>query len=750
MNAPTAAEKPILPNEMLAYAFSNPWIGFILAALILAGAGAIIVFNYRRHYAPITRALQERLRATRIIADQEHDADAQDVFVAHLDSIEEAMLSGGKEAAELRHAWTQFSETIVDKNQSPLQATTRPDGYFLHLGDDTRVLAWWANIFVALGLTFTFLGIIGALSKAVASMSGGDMATMQLALMQLLVITAAKFWTSVGGVIASVILRWFDRRWHSRTQHRLEMLCERLEFGTLFSPPQRVAAEQLHELRQQSVALTEFSNNLAAAIGDALGNHMQPVVAGLSGIQTSLNEFREGSFNQIGKELGQAISQNAGHEMQALAGALAQMSAGMDSVRDQLAGASGEASEQIAMAAREFSAASEAMTRAFAGLNTRIEAMASRMEDQSKAAEQRILDRVAEDRASYDAIAQGQRDAMAAVSQQIGSAASMAGAEMVQAVRSAVGEAMSESTVAIRSALTDFAGATSGIQTAFDHMKGQIAELGDRLAGSAGDAADRNAQVLARAAEALEGAAARAHSGIGEALDHAINRSAIETERALTAAFASFGERFEAASGQFVQILSSAVGRMEVLAQSIERSTAASDTHATRLVDAGRQAQQVGTLLGRAANDVAEAAEPIRTATTAIRVSFAQSQELLRRLEQSGKEQLEAMEDAADAIEAVSEAMGKTSASAGQAWESYRERFEDVDENLAKALEQIRSASAEHASALNTEIGKMDQNLATAVGRFASAVDDIKDLADALEDVRGRTLTSNSPPEGER
>lgn len=735
-------EKPILPSRVMETLFGNQWVGFGLAIGLIVISLLIIAWNYYRHYTPLKRALRRRLDATMPLAEKTTEA-AQKAFVDHFADIENAMVADEQKVPSLKHAWIQFHETLINKSPDCYEASTHPDGYFLHLGEQSRVLGWWANIFVAAGLTCTFLGIIGALSKAVGSMSGGDMAAMQQSLMQLLVITAAKFWTSVGGVIASIILRCWDRFLHLQTQKKLELICERLEAGTQYEPPQHIAAEQLKELQQQSVALTEFSHKLAASIGDALGKHMEPVAASLSGIQSSLTEFREGSFNQIGKELGQAISQNAGQEMQALAGALSNMSSGLDGVRDQLSGASGEASEQIAAAAREFSAASEAMTRAFAGLSGKIEAMAGRMENQAQEAEKRALDRVAEDRASYDAMAQGQRDVMAAVGQQLGQSAALAGDEMVAAVRGAVSEAMAESSVAIRGALTEFAGATSGIQGAFDQMRGQIAELGQTLASSATEAAGRNAEVLAKSAQALESAAARAHDGMGEAMGQAIARSGAETERALTAAFASFGERFEGATEGFIRTLSTTVGRMEALAQSIERSTSASDGHASKLVAAGKEAEQVGLLLGRAANDVAGAAEPIRTATTAIRDSIGQSHELLRRVEQSGKDQLEAMEEAVEAIDAVSETIEKTSSAAGQAWESYRTRFEGVDEALAKALDHIRSASADHAGALNTEVGKMNREMATAVDKFASSVDDIKDLANALEDLRGRTA-----PEG--
>jgi hypothetical protein len=739
-------EGVIAPNLLVALAFGHPWIGFVLALVILAWAGLIVVYNYRRHYRPIAENLDERLRATAVVDEAADDGTAQQAFADHYAEIEASMLSGGRPAVELRHAWIEFAETFVDKDAPLLQATTRPEGYFLHLGDDTRVLAWWANIFVAVGLTFTFLGIIAALVNAVQAIGGGaDMLAMQKALIQLLTVTAAKFWTSIGGVVASIMLRWVDRKWHSRIQRGLEQLSDRIERGTVFYPPQRFAAEQLRELRQQSVAMTEFSTQLAASIGDALERNMAPVVQGLGGLQealgshlapltdirTSIDEFKSGSLNDFGSKLGDAIKENAGSEMRGLADALTRMTTDLASVNDRLEGASGQASEQIATAARDFSTASEAMTRAFGDLNGNIEAMATRLAAQGEEAEARTLARVAEDRASYDAMANGQREVMRVMGEEMRSASAASAAEMVRAVKDAVRESMSESQAAIRGALDGFAGATAGIQTAFDQMRGQVAELGQALTGSASDAAERNAEVLARAAAALEGAAAQAQAGMGATLDAAITRSAEASSAAISSAFAAFGQRFEAASAGLVTTLTTTAGRMEALAGAIERSTGAASDHAVKLADAGREAQAVSTMLGRAANDVAGAAAPIREAASTIKESVGQSQEMLRRAGETGDKQRAAMETIATGLE-------RTGTAAAQAWDNYRTRFSEVDEALGKALEQMRGASVEHATALNTQVGRIDSALAAAVERLAGALDDIKDLANALEDVRGR------------
>lgn len=657
-------EQVIAPNAVVAASFANPWIGFVLAVALLAAALAIILWHGARHYRPLMRALTARADVLSPIAGAPQDHEAQEAFVAHFQAIEEVMTSGGPETAELRHAWNEFSETLVDV-QGQLRATARPEDYFLHLGDETRALAWWANIFVALGLTFTFLGIIAALVNAVVAMSGGaDMTRMQAALIGLLTVTAGKFWTSIGGVLASIFLRIVDRQWHTRIQRGLERLVDRIERGTAFLPPQRIAADQLRELEQQSTALTDFSHKLAAAIGDALGQHFQPVVQGLSGIQTSLNEFREGGFTEIGKNVAGALNDHAGAQMNALAGALTEMTATLDRVTSGLDGASGRASEQIAEAASQFANASD---------------------------------------------------------------------EMLRAVRELVETARTENGAAMKAALDDFAAATGEIRGAFDGMRGQIQEMGSGLSAGAARAAERNAEVLEQAARALEQAASGAQAGMGAALDEAIKRSGDEASRAISAAFAAFGERFDAASAGLVSTLRDTSIRMESYAGAIERSTGAANGHADRLAEAGREAQNVSTMLGRAASEVATAATPIRDAA-------AQLGSAALRIEQAASHQLDSGAQQRAAMETLSISLERTSSAAAEAWEGYRNRFAEVDQALAKALDQIRNASAEHATALTTQVGRIDQALANAADKLGAAIEPLTELASALEDAAGRRL----------
>ena len=128
------------------------------------------------------------------------------------------------------------------------------------------MLGWWSNLFVAIGLIFTFLGVVAALSEATSVLGTGNAstATMQAALSGLLTITATKFWTSIAGILASVILRICERRWSTRIDEAVEDLCEIIDARIPPVSPGMLAGEQLNELKRQ----TEMLGAIKAALSD--------------------------------------------------------------------------------------------------------------------------------------------------------------------------------------------------------------------------------------------------------------------------------------------------------------------------------------------------------------------------------------------------------------------------------------------------------------------------------------------------
>lgn len=649
-------------NSLLARYLTLPLAVPIILLFIALLFARVLVFTWRRHLGPIRAGLAARLAVLGPVEEAANAPEAQARFAADFGAIDEVMRT--PDTGGLTHGWTEYVETIVDPNAPVIQATARPQEFFDHLGHDSRLLAWWANLFVAIGLTFTFLGIVAALSATSEGLRGASSnpAGMADVLTRLLALTSAKFWTSIAGVGCSIALHMIDRRWHHRTRRDLARLVRAIERGTQHLPPQRLALDQLRELRQQSTALSEFSTQLAVGISDAFAERMQPVVAGLSGIQQSIDEFRNSGFQGVGEQLGDAVREGAGEQMAALAGALTDMTAKLARVNEGLAGSGQAASEQMTRAAEDFAAAAR---------------------------------------------------------------------ELVSAMRETLLGATEASEGAMKQALDQFQGVTAGINDAFDAMRGQIAELGVTLAGSAEATAARNADLLDRAARALEGATAQAATGIGKAVDEAVAKAADDSLRMISAAFERFGERFNQETAGLVDALRATAGRIEASGAAFGTSTAAAGEHARLMGEANREMNGVSQQLGRAAGELQTAAQPVREAVTAIRDALAASQKLLTGTEASGRAQQAA-------AERVSTSLTEAGAAIEQAWRQYRESFQGASEALGAALARIRDASGEHAGKLDDAVTRVDVALAKAVDRLQHTIEPLGDLATSLEDARKR------------
>jgi hypothetical protein len=130
---------------------------FVLCLFGAVWCGRFIRRNKIAHFDEAMSGLLSREEALSNIAAAKDPVEAQARFSQDFDAIADVMAR--QDRKELALAWEQFRETFIDENEATIRTTARAESYFLHLADDTRVLAWGANIAVGLGLTATFLGL---------------------------------------------------------------------------------------------------------------------------------------------------------------------------------------------------------------------------------------------------------------------------------------------------------------------------------------------------------------------------------------------------------------------------------------------------------------------------------------------------------------------------------------------------------------------------------------------------------------
>ncbi|RIJ22072.1 hypothetical protein D1224_10900 [Henriciella barbarensis] len=324
---------------------SVPGIGdamaLVAAIVLIAWAVAISTKYWVFIHSPLSRALAMR---NEVLAEIE-TADSLDVvranFARRFSDIDAVMIQSGRGLVPmLRRSWEEYRETIVDVSaEDCLQNTARPEHFFLDLVDEAKTLGWLANIFIAIGLLVTFLGIIAALTAATASMQGTDADGMRAGLQQLLAITAAKFWASVGGLFGSILLRYVDHRSKQKLSRQLSDLCDYLEHGMAYLPPQRIAIEQLIQAKEQTPAVKDLATKLALTIDESFQRQVAPMVSALDDISRGIAQINgEGASG-----IAEAMREHAGAEMAELAtamttfsGTLTTLSQSMGAQRDAM------------------------------------------------------------------------------------------------------------------------------------------------------------------------------------------------------------------------------------------------------------------------------------------------------------------------------------------------------------------------------------------------------------------------------
>ena len=229
--------------------FAAPGVALMLAGAILLAAVALVVLSSIRQYRPLLGALRDRWNRLSGLGFSNQRA----LTPAQFPEVDAVFASN--DIPELALGWRDY-RSLLTVTDAGIATSIRAAEAFDRLDEPARSLEWWANIFVAVGLVVTFLGIVAALSEATATIGqGGSGAGMETALMGLLAIAATKFWTSIAGVTASIILRVVARLRRQSIDAAAGQLFVLLDSTVIFMPPEKALLEQLQSLKRIETAL---------------------------------------------------------------------------------------------------------------------------------------------------------------------------------------------------------------------------------------------------------------------------------------------------------------------------------------------------------------------------------------------------------------------------------------------------------------------------------------------------------------
>jgi hypothetical protein len=253
---------PITALVVLLFSTPGAALGFA-GGLVLLALGLMVYTGYFEH-RPLLEGLYKRINTLHEVSGS--GMSVQQAFAIRFPDIDKIMGSSLTAPPTLILGWSSWRSLLVRDDDGRFATSVRAADVFGRFDEPARSLEWWANIFVAVGLTITFLGIVAALTQATSTMtSSGGSAAMQQALLGLLAIAATKFWTSIAGVLSSIILRLFARRWRQRIERAEAEFFSALDSLVVFAPPEKVALEQAAVLRRIEAALTAYLRQTGAA-----------------------------------------------------------------------------------------------------------------------------------------------------------------------------------------------------------------------------------------------------------------------------------------------------------------------------------------------------------------------------------------------------------------------------------------------------------------------------------------------------
>ena len=208
------------------------------------------------------------------------------------------------------HAWKEFQETLVkpDDQIRVVQNTTRPQSFInfncaQNASTALRIMPHIPNYFVGIGLLLTFVGLVAALKFASDSV-GGDVDQAVGGLQNLLKAATFKFWTSIAGLMSSIVLSFFFRFYSLFLEGEFGSLCHALERRMEFATPQRIFVDVRDTIQEQLAETKKINTEVAMSIADGVGQQFRDHVPAMltaavkplvDAVQASFGKVREGA-----------------------------------------------------------------------------------------------------------------------------------------------------------------------------------------------------------------------------------------------------------------------------------------------------------------------------------------------------------------------------------------------------------------------------------------------------------------------
>ena len=610
--------------------------------LILSAGIVVVAFVMLITYLFLVIAPQAiSLRKLRTVVGRYPNESA---FAEKFDEVSER-LSGN---SLIGHAWREFRETLVEPEEGVrvVQNTTRPQTFinFSCAQDKStalRIMPHLPNYFVGVGLLLTFVGLLAALHFANNSIGGSANEAVE-GLRDLLKAATFKFWTSIAGLLSSIILSFFFRLYALYLENEFGALCHVIERRMEFATPQRIFVDVRDTIKEQLVETKKINTEVAMSIAEGVGRQFQEYVPKMladamkplvDAVQISSDKVREGATDGLEDLVSQFVDtlegsssqhlKNMSETLQHLTDSLNAMQGSMNSSGDEFARRMAEGSERLNLTMRELAG-------------------------------------------SMHTLAEGLKIQIDEAGQVFG----------------------------------------SSLHENLGRLSRQSEEMANQLAQQSQNASLAFSEEIIKAAQALSASA---------------NDNAESSSRFAQHLRESLGEGVEGVQGALNRVRESLVS----LQVQLERQEG-------ELSSVSEQSREVAYTMASASNSIKEGLEPFQRVVSGLDKTSS-------RLEQSAISMAEKIDSAASTVETVSEELTRVSKTLETAWENYRIRFEDIDEDLEQAFTKLQEAVENQQRNVQEFVRNLDSSFDRALSSLSGGIDGIntavEDFTDALEKI---------------
>jgi hypothetical protein len=359
----------------------------ICAAIALIGFGLYVAYLLPR----VRRLLADMAEVNRKLDEFQDDL----AFAAGFEEFN----AGIREHRLVGHPWREFSDTLVPPlptDPHPVFRNSHDPSHYFNLASlleghvNVRFIAAVPGYMTGLGILGTFIGLVAGIYLASLGMNAADVQKMRDALQPLLSGAALAFWTSIVGLICSLIFSVAEKRAFYRIEQAICRWNDNLDRRLRRVTPEQLGAEQIAEASKQTLQLERFNTDLAVSIAKALNAELahsfaprfDQLVQGLGDLKNQQVEFSSELLTTVSRDISKSVAGAAGSEMTAVAqtlnslvtvlqqtaGSLAQghreMTVAVESIIEKMQGAFGQSTSQL----------TDETTRAISQLTTYLDA----------------------------------------------------------------------------------------------------------------------------------------------------------------------------------------------------------------------------------------------------------------------------------------------------------------------------------------------------------------------------------------